>query len=85
MTRTRGPRPDLDRFVDLEREDPPRRAVLLLELDDPRADALEPVDRRLEDLRDLEGEDVRVAMLATIRDAHISHTCHTPNSGRTLA
>ena len=29
-------------------------------------------------LRDLGGEDVRVAMVANVRDDHICHTCHTP-------
>lgn len=34
------------------------------------------------ELRDRGGEDVRVAMVANVRDYHIRHTCHTPTGAR---
>jgi hypothetical protein len=36
-------------------------------------------DEELRELRDLGGEDVRVAMMRRLRLCHMGLTCHTPN------
>jgi hypothetical protein len=74
--RARGPGPD-GFFFAVVRE---RVDALRLDEEDRRAWLPDEPDRELEDfeLRDLGGEDVRVAMVARLGADHTSHTRPTP-------
>ncbi len=71
------------RFVERERARLAPLPLLLLR-DDVRRVWLpdEPDRERVLPLRDLGGEDVRVAMLLRLRDGHIRPTCNTPPAPR---